>query len=56
MGEWKDYKISDICSNVCSGGTPPSKHSEYYDGDIPWLNTTEINFNRIYNTNKLGQI
>ncbi len=52
MEEWKIYKIGDICSNVCSGGTPSSKHSEYYDGDIPWLNTKEINFNRIYNTEK----
>ena len=39
-------------SKVCSGGTPSSKHSEYYDGDIPWLNTKEINFNRIYDTEK----
>ena len=52
MEEWKEYKIGDICSKVCSGGTPSSKHSEYYDGDIPWLNTKEINFNRIYNTEK----
>ena len=52
MKEWKEYKIGDICSRVCSGGTPSSKHAEYYDGDIPWLNTKEINFNRIYNTEK----
>lgn len=52
MEEWKEYKIGDICSNVCSGGTPSSKHSEYYYGDIPWLNTKEINFNRIYGTEK----
>ena len=52
MEEWKEYKLGDICSKVCSGGTPSSKHSEYYDGDIPWLNTKEINFNRIYDTEK----
>jgi type I restriction enzyme S subunit len=52
MEEWKEYKIGDLCSKVCSGGTPSSKHSEYYDGDIPWLNTKEINFNRIYATEK----
>ena len=52
MEEWKEYKIGEICSHVCSGGTPSSKHAEYYDGDIPWLNTKEINFNRIYNTEK----
>ena len=52
MEEWKEYKIGDVCSKVCSGGTPSSKHTEYYDGDIPWLNTKEINFNRIYSTEK----
>ena len=52
MERWNGYKIGDICSRVCSGGTPSSKHSEYYDGDIPWLNTKEINFNRIYGTEK----
>ena len=52
MQDWKKYRIGDICSKVCSGGTPSSKHTEYYDGDIPWLNTKEINFNRIYGTEK----
>lgn len=52
MEEWKEYNIGKLCSNVCSGGTPSSKHSEYYDGDIPWLNTKEINFNRIYGTER----
>lgn len=49
---WKEYKIGDICSKVCSGGTPSSKYEEYYDGNIPWLNTKEIDFNRIYKTEK----
>ena len=52
MEEWKEYNIGNLCSKVCSGGTPSSKHSEYYDGNIPWLNTKEINFNRIYSTEK----
>ncbi len=46
-------KISDVCSNVYSGGTPNRKHDDYYtDGKIPWLNTAEIKFNRIYSTEK----
>ena len=46
-------KIKDICSTVYSGGTPNKKHPEYYEGgEIPWLNTGEIAFNRIYKTEK----
>lgn len=44
-------KIADICLRVCSGGTPKSNRAEYYEnGQIPWLNTKEISFNRIRST------
>lgn len=45
-------KIADICTRICSGGTPKSGVVEFYEnGKIPWLNTGEINFNRIRHTN-----
>lgn len=52
MSEWKDYKIKDITSKITSGGTPKSSEAKYYDGNIPWLNTKEINFNRITKTDR----
>lgn len=43
--------IADVCRKVYSGGTPSRKHQEYFEqGTIPWLNTGEIAFNRIYKT------
>ena len=48
--EWKTYKIGDLCLKITSGGTPNTRKSEYYGGEIPWLKTQEVNFNRIYNT------
>ena len=45
-------RIGDICSKVCSGGTPASSNPHYYNGGIPWLNTNEVNFCNIYATNK----
>ncbi|MEA5049197.1 MAG: restriction endonuclease subunit S [Eubacteriales bacterium] len=43
--------LESICSRVCTGGTPKSSVGLYYkDGTIPWLNTQEINFNRIRST------
>ena len=50
MEEWKLTKIGSLCKRVCSGGTPKSTVEEYYGGGIPWLNTKEVNFNRIYYT------
>lgn len=52
MGEWKTYRLGKICKNVCSGGTPKSTESSYYGGNIPWLNTKEVNFCRIDKTEK----
>jgi type I restriction enzyme S subunit len=52
MSEWRLSRISDLCLKLTSGGTPKSSIAEYYGGEIPWLNTKEVNFNRIRNTEK----
>ena len=46
--EWK--KISEICVNICSGGTPSRGNSDYYSGNIPWLRTQEVNWTDVYDT------
>lgn len=50
--EWTITNIGSLCNRVCSGGTPKSTNNAYYNGNIPWLNTKEVNFNRIYDTEK----
>ena len=52
MTEWKEYKLGEICTKITSGGTPKTSEASYYDGNIPWLNTKEVNFNRIEKTEK----
>ncbi len=42
--------INDICTNICSGGTPLTSKPEYYQGNIPWIRTQDINWNEIYAT------
>ena len=40
---WTAVKIKDVAQTY-SGGTPTSTNSEYYDGgDIPWINSGELN-------------
>ena len=50
--ERKEVRLGDVCTRVCSSGTPKSTNLSYYGGKIPWLNTKEIDFNRIYFTEK----
>ena len=53
MTKWRRVKIGDLCKRITSGGTPKSTNSSYYDnGTIPWLNSKEVNFSRIYSTEK----
>ncbi len=43
-----DYKkIEDVCQNIFAGGTPNTKQEEYYDGNIPWIRSGEVDFNVI---------
>lgn len=46
---WKLMKLGEI-SKILSGGTPSRKISEYWNGDIPWVKTGEINYNNIVRT------
>jgi len=48
--EWKIYSLEYLCSKITSGGTPNTQIREFYDGNIPWLKTQEVTFNRIYKT------
>lgn len=42
--------VKDLCKNICSGGTPSTSHKEYYNGNIPWLRTQEVDWKNIYDT------
>lgn len=50
FNEWAVVRLEDLCSKVTSGGTPNTQKQEYYGGNVPWLKTQEITFNRIYKT------
>ena len=52
MSSWVELKVKDLAIRLTSGGTPKSSVSDYYNGHIPWLNTKEVKFNRIWTTEK----
>ena len=45
-------KIKDIVKRIYSGGTPDTRKSEYWNGNIKWLSSGETRSNFIYDTNK----
>ena len=44
--DWELKSIGDI-SSVSSGGTPSRSNPLYWNGNIPWITTTQIDFNII---------
>lgn len=46
--EW--MSLDDISIKISSGGTPKTGVSEFYDGNIPWLRTQEVDFCDIWDT------
>lgn len=46
---WEIKRISDVCK-VVTGGTPSTKHPEYFGGDIKWLKSGDIKQLHIYDT------
>lgn len=47
--KWEKKKLGDICDTF-SGGTPSRSHPEYFNGDIPWIKSGELNQGNIYET------
>ncbi len=41
MNNWQAKKLGDI-TVINGGGTPPTSHAEYFNGDVPWFTPSEI--------------
>ncbi len=50
--QWEIWKIAHGFISTGSGTTPPSDNATWYDGDIPWVTTSELRENVISDTTK----
>jgi type I restriction enzyme S subunit len=41
MNNWKNIKISEF-ANTQSGGTPSTSRDDFWNGDVPWINSGEL--------------
>ena len=46
---WDVIRLGSCC-DMRSGGTPSRGVAEYWNGDIPWVKTTEVNYREIIKT------
>ena len=41
--DWRVGTIEELCQHIASGSTPSSMNKEYYNGNIKWFTTKELN-------------
>lgn len=49
-GEWVETKIEKIAGQTYGGGTPSTSVSEYWDGQIPWIQSSDVKENKVLGT------
>ena len=46
--DWEQRKLGEITGKVIGGGTPKTCVSEYWDGDIPWIQSSNVQENEMF--------
>jgi type I restriction enzyme S subunit len=46
---WKTGRLNYFCK-IASGGTPDRNNPDFWEGNIPWVKTGEVNYQDIYST------
>lgn len=49
---WDRVSLSELCENIGSGGTPSTRNENYYDGNVLWYSTKELNDGFLFSSEK----
>ena len=39
---WEKCKVTNIASDICGGGTPTTTNEAYWNGEIPWIQSSDL--------------
>lgn len=45
--QWNHYNLEDVIESFVNGQTPSRNVDSYWGGDIPWISSGELKYNRI---------
>ena len=48
--EWEQRKLGDVLDDMYNGQTPSRNKSEYWNGNIKWLSSGELNRGTVYDS------
>lgn len=46
--EWEEKSVAEICENILGGGTPTTENKDYWNGDIAWVSSSDLDNNDIH--------
>ncbi|MGO1416151.1 MAG: restriction endonuclease subunit S [Streptococcus thermophilus] len=49
-GDWELLEINDLADDFQSGGTPKTNVQEYWNGNIPWIQSSDLETNCLFET------
>ena len=47
-GEWELLEVNDLADDFQSGGTPKTNVQEYWNGNIPWIQSSDLETNCLF--------
>lgn len=45
---WEQRKVADIASDTRGGGTPTTSNRAYWDGEIPWIQSSDLSDGKVF--------
>ena len=45
---WEQRKVSELAEKTYGGGTPSTLNEAYWDGDIPWIQSSDVVDGRLF--------
>lgn len=46
--EWEEKTITELCESIFGGGTPTTENKDYWNGDISWVSSSDLDNNDIH--------
>ena len=53
--DWEQRKVSDLAEKTYGGGTPTTSNEAYWNGDIPWIQSSDVVDGKVDNSGWIKQ-
>ncbi|MCD5022530.1 restriction endonuclease subunit S [Enterococcus faecium] len=54
--DWEEHKVFEISKVTYGGGTPKTNTKEFWNGNIPWIQSSDLEINRLFNVSPKKKI